>query len=116
VLKPGQCFATYEWCMTDHYDGTNPVHQKIKAEVELGNGLPDIRSTKQCLQAAIDAGFEVHLLSTSAVLYTICSFFVLAFYGILGDYFVKASLSFFHVIDITVCLWALVETILIQFS
>ncbi|KAF3330161.1 hypothetical protein FCM35_KLT05492 [Carex littledalei] len=59
VLKPGQCFAAYEWCVTDHYDATNPVHQKIKAEIELGNGLPDIRSTKQCLQAAIDAGFEV---------------------------------------------------------
>ncbi|KAJ3670208.1 hypothetical protein LUZ60_010532 [Juncus effusus] len=59
VLKPGQCFAAYEWCVTDHFDSTNPTHQKIKAEIELGNGLPDIRSTKQCLQAAIDAGFEV---------------------------------------------------------
>ncbi|KAJ4760616.1 Methyltransferase [Rhynchospora pubera] len=59
VLKPGQYFAAYEWCVTDHFDPTNPIHQKIKAEIELGNGLPDIRSTRQCLQAAIDAGFEV---------------------------------------------------------
>jgi hypothetical protein len=92
VLKPGQCFATYEWCVTDHYDEINPEHQKIKAEIELGNGLPDIRSTRQCLQAAIDAGFEVSSLSTSAILDTICSFFILAFFnGILRDYFVKAS-------------------------
>ncbi|XP_078170471.1 cycloartenol-C-24-methyltransferase 1-like [Carex rostrata] len=59
VLKPGECFAANEWCLTENYDATNPVHQKIKDEIELGNGLPVIRSTKQCLQAAIGAGFEV---------------------------------------------------------
>uniref|UniRef100_A0A0E0LIC8 Methyltransferase n=10 Tax=Oryza TaxID=4527 RepID=A0A0E0LIC8_ORYPU len=59
VLKPGQCFAVYEWCITDHYDPNNATHKRIKDEVELGNGLPDIRSTRQCLQAAKDAGFEV---------------------------------------------------------
>nr|DAD42404.1 TPA_asm: hypothetical protein HUJ06_000634 [Nelumbo nucifera] len=59
VLKPGQYFAAYEWCMTDSYDPNNAVHQKIKAEIELGDGLPDIRSTKQCLEALKLAGFEV---------------------------------------------------------
>ncbi|KAI0524992.1 hypothetical protein KFK09_004382 [Dendrobium nobile] len=59
VLKPGQCFAAYEWCMTDHYDPTNESHKKIKAEIEIGNGLPDIRSTHQCLDALQKAGFEV---------------------------------------------------------
>lgn len=80
MLKPGQCFAAYEWCVTDHYDATNAVHQKIKAEIELGNGLPDIRSTRQCLQAAIDAGFEVSSLSTSAIIDNICSFFSFSFF------------------------------------
>lgn len=59
VLKPGQCFAAYEWCMTDSYDPNNMEHQKIKAQVEIGDGLPDIRSTNQCLEALKLAGFEV---------------------------------------------------------
>ncbi|KAL2478349.1 Cycloartenol-C-24-methyltransferase [Forsythia ovata] len=59
LLKPGQCFAVYEWCMTDAFDPSNEEHQKIKAEIELGNGLPDIRLTRQCLEALKQAGFEV---------------------------------------------------------
>ena len=30
VLKPGQHFAAYEWCMADAYDPNNQEHQKIK--------------------------------------------------------------------------------------
>lgn len=30
VLKPGQCFAAYEWCMTDSFDPNNQEHQQIK--------------------------------------------------------------------------------------
>ncbi|PIN08562.1 SAM-dependent methyltransferase [Handroanthus impetiginosus] len=59
VLKPGQCFAAYEWCMTDAFDPNNKEHQKIKAEIELGNGLPDIRLTRECLETVKKAGFEV---------------------------------------------------------
>lgn len=59
MLKPGQLFALDEWCMTDKYDPGNSRHRSIKAEIELGNGLPDIRTTKQCIQALKDAGFEV---------------------------------------------------------
>jgi len=59
VLKPGQCFAAYEWCMTDAFDPNNQDHQKIKAEIEIGDGLPDIRSTGQCLEALKQAGFEL---------------------------------------------------------
>ncbi|CAL5356469.1 unnamed protein product [Camellia sinensis] len=59
VLKHGQCFAAYEWCITDSFDPNNEEHQRIKGEVELGNGLPDIRSMKQCLEALKLPGFEV---------------------------------------------------------
>ncbi|KAG0460147.1 hypothetical protein HPP92_023275 [Vanilla planifolia] len=59
VLKPGQCFAAYEWCMTEHYNPKNESHKKVKAEIEIGDGLPDIRSTNQCLDALKQAGFEV---------------------------------------------------------
>ncbi|KAL9321755.1 hypothetical protein ACSQ67_009808 [Phaseolus vulgaris] len=59
VLKPGQYFAAYEWCMTDNFDPQNPEHQKIKAQIEIGDGLPDIRLTTKCLEALKQAGFEV---------------------------------------------------------
>jgi hypothetical protein len=29
VLKPGSCFAGYEWCATDQYDPTNEEHKKV---------------------------------------------------------------------------------------
>lgn len=59
VLKPGATFACYEWCMTDQYDPTNAQHQILKANIEEGNGLPDIIDTKQCWTALRDAGFEL---------------------------------------------------------
>ncbi|PQP94840.1 hypothetical protein Pyn_25227 [Prunus yedoensis var. nudiflora] len=59
VLKPGQYFAAYEWCMTYAFDPNNQEHQKIKAEIEIGDGLPDIRLTGKCLEALKQAGFEV---------------------------------------------------------
>uniref|UniRef100_A0A7N0UF34 SAM-dependent methyltransferase Erg6/SMT-type domain-containing protein n=1 Tax=Kalanchoe fedtschenkoi TaxID=63787 RepID=A0A7N0UF34_KALFE len=59
VLKPGQHFAAYEWCLTDAFDPNNPEHQRIKKEIEIGDGLPDIRSTHQCIEALKHAGFEV---------------------------------------------------------
>ncbi|KAK9189270.1 hypothetical protein WN944_020676 [Citrus x changshan-huyou] len=62
VLKPGQCFAAYEWCLTDAFDPNNQEHQKIKAEIEIGDGLPDIRSTRKCLEAVKQAGFEAKCL------------------------------------------------------
>lgn len=50
----------------------------MQAEIELGDGLSDIRSTKQCLEALKKAGFEVsiNLLSSFTEL-----FFFFAFYG-----------------------------------
>ncbi|TKV99876.1 hypothetical protein SEVIR_8G073300v4 [Setaria viridis] len=59
VLKPGKYFALDEWCLTDWFDPSNARHLAIKAEIELGDGLPDIRTTRQCVQAMNDAGFEV---------------------------------------------------------
>ncbi|KAJ6345423.1 hypothetical protein OIU78_008149 [Salix suchowensis] len=67
VLKPGQCFAAYEWCMTDSFDPLNQEHQKIKAEIEIGDGLPDIRLTGQCIDALKKAGFEVIFFTKNMV-------------------------------------------------
>jgi sterol 24-C-methyltransferase len=59
VLKPGCVFAVYEWCMTDKFDANNLEHQRLKKDIEEGNGLPDIIDYKMCLKALEDAGFEV---------------------------------------------------------
>ena len=59
VLKPGAIFACYEWCMTDKYIPGDPGHEKTKKKIEEGDGLPAICHTSVCLQAMIDAGFEV---------------------------------------------------------
>jgi sterol 24-C-methyltransferase len=59
VLKPGGVFATYEWCLTDKYDKTNEVHRKIKKDIEVGDGLPDMVHTSVCTKALEDVGFEV---------------------------------------------------------
>ena len=59
VLKPGSIFACYEWCMTDKYDPKNPDHQRIKKQIEEGDGLPDICHTSVCSDAMKKAGFEL---------------------------------------------------------
>lgn len=59
VLKPGAVFACYEWCLTDGFDPASPEHQRIKRDIEIGDGLPDIVHTSVCTKALRDAGFEV---------------------------------------------------------
>jgi sterol 24-C-methyltransferase len=59
VLKPGSIFACYEWCMTDNYVPGNPKHERIKKQLEEGDGLPDICHTSVCLKALEEAGFEI---------------------------------------------------------
>lgn len=59
VLKPGAHFACYEWCMTDNYVPGNEQHERIKKQIEEGDGLPDICHTSECLRALKAAGFEV---------------------------------------------------------
>ncbi|XP_027355580.1 cycloartenol-C-24-methyltransferase-like [Abrus precatorius] len=67
VLKPGQYFAAYEWCMTEAFDPNNEEHQKIKAIIEVGDGLPDIRLAEKCAEALRQAGFEVIMEKDLAV-------------------------------------------------
>lgn len=59
VLKPGGIFACYEWCLTDKYDPKNETHRRIKKEIEVGDGLPDLVHTSVCSKALKDSGFEV---------------------------------------------------------
>eukprot|EP00614_Pseudopedinella_elastica_P035334 CAMPEP_0172615518 /NCGR_PEP_ID=MMETSP1068-20121228/60207_1 /TAXON_ID=35684 /ORGANISM="Pseudopedinella elastica, Strain CCMP716" /LENGTH=374 /DNA_ID=CAMNT_0013420685 /DNA_START=23 /DNA_END=1147 /DNA_ORIENTATION=+ len=59
VLKPGGTFACYEWCLTDEYDAQDAAHRKIKKDIEVGDGLPDIVHTSVCTAALKKVGFEV---------------------------------------------------------
>lgn len=69
VLKPGQLFAGYEWCLTDKYDPTDPEHRKIKKGIEEGDGLPDIATCDQVVEALKEAGFEIVEAFDAAHLY-----------------------------------------------
>lgn len=59
VLKPGQLFGGYEWCLTDKYDPSNPQHRQIKKGIEEGDGLPDIATCNEVVEALKEAGFEI---------------------------------------------------------
>lgn len=58
VLKPGATFACYEWCLTDKYDGSER-HMKLKKDIEVGDGLPDLVHTSVCTKALSEAGFQI---------------------------------------------------------
>ena len=59
VLRPGGCFAGYEWCLTDVFDPGNAKHLRIKKDIMVGNGLPDIASTSEVCAALRTAGFDL---------------------------------------------------------
>lgn len=59
VLKPGQYFACYEWCLTPLYDANNEYHRLIKKKIEEGDGLPDMASQEEVKKALTSVGFEL---------------------------------------------------------
>ncbi|KAL1924567.1 uncharacterized protein VTP21DRAFT_4221 [Calcarisporiella thermophila] len=59
VLKPGGKFACYEWVMTDKYDPNNEEHQRIKRGIELGDGIAQMCTTKDAVDALKESGYEV---------------------------------------------------------
>lgn len=56
-------------------------------EVELGNGLPDIRSMGQCIEALKQAGFEVSFLSCEPLFLTVLKTFIILFYDQIAHFF-----------------------------
>ena len=59
LLKPGAEFAAYEYCVTDRFDAKNPLHLKLKADIELGGGLLVIDPYRTVDDALRTVGFEV---------------------------------------------------------
>ena len=46
-------------CLTKAFNASNEEHVKAKQDIEIGNGLPGIRTTAEVDQALKDAGLEV---------------------------------------------------------
>ena len=59
VLKPGGIFGVYEWCMTDAYDASNPEHRRIAHGIEVGDGIPEMRSIENARNALKTVGFQI---------------------------------------------------------
>ncbi|KAG5176250.1 sterol methyltransferase [Tribonema minus] len=60
VLKPGCCFAGYEWVvLPGKFDPEDKDHVRIKEGIEVGNGLPTLVYPEDVVAALEAAGFEV---------------------------------------------------------
>ena len=59
VLRPGTCFAGYEWCLTEDFDPGNAEHLRIKHDIMVGDALPDIALTSEICTALSTAGFQL---------------------------------------------------------
>jgi len=59
VLKPGGVFGVYEWVMTDAWDPSIPSHKELGHELEVGNGIPEMRSCRVARDALLSVGFDI---------------------------------------------------------
>jgi len=59
VLKPGGIFGVYEWAMTDKWDPSIPEHKELAHQIEIGNGIPEMRPIQKAREALLDVGFEI---------------------------------------------------------
>ncbi|KAI0687671.1 delta-sterol C-methyltransferase [Cytidiella melzeri] len=59
VLKPGGIFGVYEWAMTDRWDPSIPEHKELAHQIEIGNGIPEMRPIQKARDALVNVGFEI---------------------------------------------------------
>ncbi|KZS92828.1 hypothetical protein SISNIDRAFT_412328 [Sistotremastrum niveocremeum HHB9708] len=59
VLKPGGTFGVYEWVMTPQWNPSIPYHKEIAHGIEIGDGIPEMRSATACLEALKAVGFDI---------------------------------------------------------
>ena len=45
--------------MTDAWDPSIPEHKELAHEIELGNGIPEMRPLKAARDALVKVGFEI---------------------------------------------------------
>ena len=59
LLRPGGELALNDWCLTEDFDASNPVHKDIRDRLEVANATPNLLTTSRQLDAARAAGFEI---------------------------------------------------------
>jgi sterol 24-C-methyltransferase len=59
VLRPGGCFAGYDWCLLPDFERANPDHVRIKEGIEQGNGIAALRPQSDIVESLRDVGFEI---------------------------------------------------------
>ena len=59
LLKPGGCFAAYEYCLTGRFDAADPDHLRLKADIEYGGALPNIARPDEVDGPLREVGFEL---------------------------------------------------------
>lgn len=59
VLKPGGVFGVYEWVMTDDWDPSNPDHKRVAHGIEIGDGIPEMRTRREASKALKTVGFTI---------------------------------------------------------
>lgn len=59
LLKPGKCFAGYEYGLLNNYDESNEEHAQIMEDLEHGGGLQKVMPIDDVKEAFTQAGFKV---------------------------------------------------------
>ncbi len=59
LLKPGAHFGSYEFSLTDRFSAQDPIHLKLKADIELGGGILELDDRQTIDSALRTVGFEV---------------------------------------------------------
>jgi sterol 24-C-methyltransferase len=59
LLKPGACFAGYEYALLKNYDPNNAEHLQIMEDLEHGGGLQKVTSIEEVKKCFSDAGFQI---------------------------------------------------------
>lgn len=59
MLKPGGCFAAYEYCLTVRFDADDPEYLRLKAAIDYGGSLPDIARPHEVHDTLRTVGFEL---------------------------------------------------------
>jgi sterol 24-C-methyltransferase len=52
-------FGVYEWVMTEDWDPSIPRHKELAHQIELGNGIPEMRHISSARNALKNVGFDI---------------------------------------------------------
>ena len=66
LLRPGGEVAAIDWCLTERFDAADSRHRDVRARIELGNATPGLLTTREQVDAAKAAGFEVLTVTDQA--------------------------------------------------